>query len=64
MPSLYEGRSQTFDIVKLVNTTNELLNKNQGSLRHREELQTRWAACYTQYTILVWNYNIFIGHFQ
>ena len=44
MPSLYEGRSQTFDIVKLVNSTYELLNKHQGSIRRREDLQTRCVS--------------------
>lgn len=41
LSSLYDARSQTFDIVRLVNNTYELLNKLQSGVRGREDLHTK-----------------------
>lgn len=46
MPSLYDGKSGTFDIVKLVNATHELLIKQQKSMRIKEELENRFVYCH------------------
>ena len=42
MPALYDGSTGTFDIVKLVNCTHELLNKNARQLRVKEEAEDKY----------------------
>lgn len=40
-PSLYHAKTDTFDVVQLVNTAYELIRINQNHLRHRDELEHR-----------------------
>ena len=43
LPSLYETATGTFDIVRLVNVTHELLTRISKNGRLREELEDRWV---------------------
>ena len=55
------GPPDTFDIVKLVNSTYELLQQQQRNIKQLTDLEQKWVQCWPYIRIYVVHLDVFSG---